>query len=86
MHFTEFVEVDVGSLDDFNFSDLDVLDGIDGAHFFGDFLFNDFTGEEVEDLGGVGFGNFFGNYIVDFLSDDFLLGREGVVGFSLLTG
>lgn len=86
MHFTEFVEVDVGSWDDFNFSNLDVLDGIDGWDFFGDFLFNGFTGEEVEDLGDISFANLFGNDVIDSFSDDLLLRAEGVVGFSFLVG
>ena len=86
MHFAELVEVDIGSLDDLDLSDLDVLDGVDGGDLLGDLLLNDLAGEEVEDLGGIGLGDLLGNDVVDSLSDDFLLGGEGVVGFSLLVG
>jgi hypothetical protein len=73
VHFVKLVEIKVRSLDDFDLSDLDVLNGIDRTDFLGDLLFNDLTGEEIEDLGGVGFGNFFCDDFVDLSSDDFLL-------------
>ena len=86
MHFAEFVEIDVGSLDDFDLSDLDVLDGVDGGDLLGDLLLDDLAGEEVEDLGGVGLGDLLSHDVVDSLSDDLLLGGEGVVGSALLVG
>ena len=86
MHFAEFVEVDVGSGDDFNFSNLDVLDGIDGGDFLADLLLDSFTGEEVEDLSDIGLADLFGNDIIDSFSDDLLLRAEGIVGFSFLVG
>ncbi len=73
VHFVEFVEIKVRSLDDFDLSDFHVLDGIYGTDLFGDLLFNNFTGEEVEDLSRIGFRDFLGNDLVDFSSDDFLL-------------
>jgi glycosylphosphatidylinositol transamidase (GPIT) subunit GPI8 len=75
MHFTEFVEIDVRSLDNFDFSNLDVLDGVNRGNLLSDLLLDDLTGEEVKDLGSVGFSNFLGNDIVDSLSDDLLLRR-----------
>lgn len=86
MHFTEFVEVDVGSGDDFNFSNLDVLDGIDRRDFLADLLLDGFTGEKVEDLGDIGLADLFGNDIIDSFSDDLLLRAKGIVGFSFLVG
>lgn len=86
MHFAEFVEIDVGSLDNFDLSDLHVLHGVNRRNLFGDLLLDDFTGEEIKDLGGVGFSNLLGNDIVDSLSDEFLLGRKGIVGSALLVG
>ena len=73
VHFVKFVEIEIGSLNNFDLSDFNVLNGIDGADFFGDLLFNYFTGEEVEDLGSVGLSNFFGDDFINLLSDDFLL-------------
>ena len=86
MHLAEFVEIDVGSLDNFNLSDLDVLNGVNGGDLLGNFLLDDFTGEEVKDLGSVRFADLLGNNVVDSLSDDLLLGRKGVVGSALLVG
>ena len=86
MHLAQLIEIHVGSLDDLDLSDLDVLDGVDGRDFLGDLLLDDFRGEEVEDLGGVGLGDLLGHDVVDSLSDDLLLGREGVVGLALLVG
>jgi hypothetical protein len=86
VHFAELVEINVGSLDDLDLSDLNVLDGVDGGDLLGDLLLNNLTGEEIKDLGSVGLGNLLGNDVVDSLSDDLLLGRKGVVGLSLLVG
>ena len=86
VHFAEFVEVDVGPLDDFDLSDLDVLDGVDGGDLLGDFLLDDLAGEQIEDLGGVGLGHLLGHDVVDSLSDQLLLRGEGVVGLPLLVG
>ena len=86
MHFAEFVKVIVGSLYNLDLSDLDVLNRVDGRDLLGDLLLNDLRGEEVQDLGCVGFGDLLGNDVVDSLSDDLLLGREGVVGLALLVG
>jgi hypothetical protein len=84
VHFVKLVEIKVRSLDDFDLSDLDVLNGIDRTDFLGDLLFNDLTGEEIEDLGGVGFGNFFCDDFVDLSSDDFLLWAKGIISLALL--
>ena len=84
VHFAELVEVNVRSLDDLDFSDLDVLDWIDRADLLGDFLLNDFTGEEVKDLSCVGLRDFLGNDFVDFSADNFLLGAKGIIGLALL--
>jgi len=73
VHFVKFVEIEVGSLDDFYLSDFDVLDGINGTDLFSDLLFNNFTGEKIEDSSSIRFRNFLGNDLVDFSSDDFLL-------------
>jgi len=73
MHFIKFVEIEVRSLDNFDLSDLYVLNGIYGTDFLGDLLFDNFTGEEIEDLCGVGFRDFFCDNFVDLSSDDFLL-------------
>ena len=86
VHLAQLVEINVGSLDNLDLSDLDVLDWIDGGDLLGDLLLDDFRGEEIEDLGGVGLGNLLGNDVVDSLSDELLLGGEGVVGLALLVG
>jgi hypothetical protein len=86
MHFAQFVEVNVGSLDNFDLSDLNVLDGVNGRDLLGDFLLNDLTGEKIEDLSGIGLGNFLSHNVVNSLSDDLLLGGKGIVGLSLLVG
>lgn len=42
VHFAQLVEIDVGSLDDLDLSDLDVLDWINGGDLLGDLLLDDF--------------------------------------------
>ena len=74
MHFAELIEVNIGSLDDLDFSDLNVLDGVDGGNLLGDLLLDNLTGEEVKNLGSVGFSNLLGNNIVDAFADNLLLG------------
>lgn len=74
MHFAELIEVNIGSLDDLDFADLNVLDGVDGGDLLGDLLFDNLTGEEVKNLGSVGFGNLLGNDIIDAFADNLLLG------------
>ena len=86
MHFSELDGINLWSLDDFDFSNSDVLDWIDGKDFLGDLLFNDVVSEKLQKLGGVGFGDFSGNDVIDSLSDFLLLGRKSIVGFSLLAG
>jgi hypothetical protein len=84
MHFVEFVEINIGSLNDFNLSDLDILDGVNRRNLLGDLLLNDLTGEKIENLSGVSLGNLLSNNIVYSLSDDLLLRSQSVVGLSLL--
>jgi hypothetical protein len=84
VHFVQLVEVKVGSLDNFNFSNLNVLDGVDWRDFLSDLFLDNFTGEEVKYLGGVGLCNFFCDYLIDLSSDDFLLRRKSIVSFALL--
>lgn len=86
MHLGELGGIDFWSLDHFDFSNSDVLDGIDWGNILGDLLLDDLAGEQVEKLGGVGLGNFLLYNIVDPLSDLFLLGSKSVVGLSLLVG
>lgn len=86
MHFVEFMEVNVRSLDDFDLSDLHVLDGINRGHFLGNSLFNHLTGEEVKDSGDVSLCDFLGNDIVNSLADNLLLGSKGIVSLALLVG
>jgi len=74
MHFTELIEVNIGSLDNLDFANLNILDWIDGRDFLGDLLFDNLTGEEVKNLGSVGFGNLLGNDIIDAFADNLLLG------------
>lgn len=73
MHFSEFTRVNFWSLNNFNFSNFDVFDGVDMGDFLGDFLFNYFRSEQVQHLGGVGLGDLFGNNFVHFVSDCLLL-------------
>ena len=86
VHFVKFVEIKVRSLDNFDFSDFNVLDGIDRTDLLGDLLLDDFAGEEVKDLSSVGLSNFFGDDFVDLLSDNFLLRAKSVVSLALLVG
>lgn len=69
MHFSELALVDFGSLDDFDLSDLDVLDWINVGDFLGDLFLNNFRGEKLEDVSGVGLGDLFSNDFVHFSSD-----------------
>ena len=84
MHFGQLGWIDLWSLDDFNFSNLDVFQWINVGNFFSDFLLNNFWGEQVENLSGIRFGNFFSNDFVNFSSDWFLLGALGTIGFWFL--
>jgi hypothetical protein len=84
MHFGQLGWIDLWSLDDFNFSNLDVFQWINVGNFFSDFLLNNFWGEQVENLSGIRFGNFFSNDFVNFSSDWFLLGALGIIGFWFL--
>jgi hypothetical protein len=74
VHFTELIEVNIGSLNDLDFADLNVLNGVDGGDLFGDLLFDNLTGEKVKNLGSVGFCNLLGNNIIDAFTDNLLLG------------
>ena len=84
VHIVELGVIDVGSLDDLDLSDLNVLDGVNRRDILGDLLLNNLAGEQVEDLSDVGFGNFLGNDVVNSLADNLLLGRKGIVGLALL--
>ncbi len=84
MHLAEFVEINVRSLDHFDFSNFDVLDWVNRTDFLGDLLLNNFTSEKVKDLSGVGLGDLFGNDFVDLSADDLLLRAQSVVGLALL--
>lgn len=84
MHFAQFIDINVRSLDNFNFSYLDVLHGVDAWDFLGNLFLNDLAGEEVEDLGDVGFGDLLGNNIINSFTNDFLLRWEGIVGLWFL--
>lgn len=53
MHFTQFVEINIGSLDDFNLSHLDISHGVNWRNFLGDLLLNNLTCEKIQDLGGI---------------------------------
>lgn len=86
MHLTEFVEVNIGSLDNFDFSDLNVLDWVNRGDFLGDLLLNDLTGEQVQHLSSVGLSDLFGDDVVDSFADDLLLGGQSIVGFAFLVG
>lgn len=86
MHLGELGGVNFWSLDHFDFSNSNILDGIDWGNVLGDLLLDDITGEQLEELGSVGLGNFLLYNIIDPLSDLFLLGSKSVVGLSLLVG
>lgn len=86
MHFGKFSSIDLWSLDNFNFSNSDILNWVDGCHFLGDCFFKNLTGEKIKEMGSVGFADFFSNHFIDSFSDLLLLGSQGVVSFSLLVG
>ena len=73
VHFRKLGGIDFWSLDDFDFSYFNVLDGVNVRDFLGDFLLDDFRGEKLQDVSGVGLGDFFGDDFVHFSSDGFLL-------------
>lgn len=85
VHFSELGRVDFWSLNDFNFSNFNVLYGVDMGDFLGDFLFDYFRSEQVQNLGGVGLNDLFSDDFVHLSSDGLLLRRLGVVSFSLLS-
>ena len=84
VEFSQLGVIDFGSLDDLNLSNSDILDGVDGVDFSGDFLLHNFGGEEVEDLGGVSLGDFLRDDFVHASPDFFLLGAEGIIGLLFL--
>ncbi len=47
VHLVKFVEIEVGSLNNFNFSDFNILKRINGTDLFGNLFFNEFASEEV---------------------------------------
>lgn len=84
MHLRELDTVNLGSLDNLDFSDSNILDGIDGGHLLSDLLLNELRGEQVQDLVGVGFRDLLGDDLVNSVTDRLLLRAESVVGLALL--
>lgn len=85
MHLLKFSLINFWSLEDFNFSNSDVLYWVDRGNFLCDLLFNDFTCKNAQELSSVGFRNFFINDFVNSFSDLFLLRSQSVVSFLLLS-
>jgi C1A family cysteine protease len=57
VHFSKFSGIDFWSLDDFNLSNSNALDWVNGGDFLGNLLFNSFTGEKTEELSSIGLSN-----------------------------
>jgi len=60
VHFVKLDDIDLGSLDDLDLSDGDILEGEDLFTFLGNFLGQLFHGEDLDDFVDGQFSNFVG--------------------------
>lgn len=76
--------INLGSLDDLDLADLDVLDGVDLGGLLLDLVVDDLGGEGPQNLSHVALSDFLVEDLDDFLPDGLDLGGEGVGGLALL--